>query len=60
MKDVIRTEHIAKVYVMGTEEVHALRDISITIKQGEYVAWMGPSGSAKFTLMNMSGCLDKP
>ena len=60
MKDVIRTEHIAKVYVMGTEKVHALRDISITIEQGEYVALMGPSGSGKSTLMNMIGCLDTP
>jgi len=59
-KDVIRTEHIAKVYVMGTEEVHALRDITVTIKQGEYVALMGPSGSGKSTLMNMIGCLDTP
>jgi putative ABC transport system ATP-binding protein len=60
VKDVIRTEHIAKVYVMGMEEVHALRDITVTIKQGEYVALMGPSGSGKSTLMNMIGCLDTP
>ena len=59
-KDVIRTEHISKVYVMGTEKVHALRDISINIKEGEYVALMGASGSGKSTLMNMIGCLDTP
>jgi putative ABC transport system ATP-binding protein len=60
MKEVIKTEHLAKVYVMGTEQVHALRDISIAINEGEYVALMGPSGSGKSTLMNMIGCLDTP
>ena len=60
MKEVIKTENIAKIYVMGTEKVHALRDISITINEGEYVALMGPSGSGKSTLMNMIGCLDTP
>lgn len=60
MSEVIRTEHLAKVYRMGQEEVHALRDVSITIRKGEYVALMGPSGSGKSTLMNMLGCLDTP
>lgn len=45
---------------MGSEKVHALRDISIDIKTNEYVALMGPSGSGKSTLMNMIGCLDTP
>ena len=58
--NVINIKNISKTYIMGEEEVRALRDVSIHINRGEYVAIMGPSGSGKSTLMNMIGCLDTP
>jgi len=56
----IRLENISRVYQVGSETIHALREVSLEIQKGEHVAIMGPSGSGKSTLMNLLGCLDTP
>ena len=57
---IINVKNIKKSYNVGTQEVHALRGIDLSVKKGEFMAIMGPSGSGKTTLMNIIGCLDTP
>jgi putative ABC transport system ATP-binding protein len=60
MSALIQLDHIHKVYDTGAVSVHAVRDVSLNINKGEFVAVMGSSGSGKSTLMNILGCLDRP
>ncbi|MBS1650416.1 MAG: ABC transporter ATP-binding protein [Bacteroidetes bacterium] len=56
----INIQHLQKIYKIGDETIHALRDVSFNVNKNEFLALMGPSGSGKSTLMNMLGCLDTP
>ncbi len=60
MKEIIKLENIKRNFIVGDEVVHALRGISFTIYEGEFVTIMGTSGSGKSTLLNTLGCLDTP
>jgi len=59
-EEIIKIENLTKVYENGEISVRALHNVSLTIKQGEFIAIMGASGSGKSTLMNIIGCLDRP
>lgn len=60
METILQVEKLKRVFQVGSEQVHALRGVSFSVKQGEFVSIMGSSGSGKSTLLNILGCLDQP
>lgn len=59
-REVLKVENLTRIFKVGNEDVHALKNISFTIQEGEFVSIMGTSGSGKSTLLNILGCLDQP
>jgi len=57
---IVRVDEVSKVYTMGEQRVQALKDVSLQVERGDFVAIMGASGSGKSTFMNILGCLDTP